>query len=68
MQTVRIGLLVGSDASDPDRQNVTSTPQKYVFQDPADQDLDGEPTFTTAPDRRLRVPYWATVTLRNSLP
>jgi type IV pilus assembly protein PilW len=69
VQTVRIGLLVGSDASDPDRRNVTSTPQKYVFQDPADQeDLSVEPDPITATDRRLRIPYWATVTLRNSLP
>lgn len=69
VQTVRIGLLVGSDASDPDRQNVTSAPQKYVFLDPADQeDLSVEPDPITATDRRLRIPYWATVALRNSLP
>lgn len=69
VQAVRIGILVGSDASDPDRRNVTSTPQKYVFQDPADQeDLSVEPDPITATDRRLRIPYWATVTLRNSLP
>jgi type IV pilus assembly protein PilW len=62
VSTVRIGLLVGSDS------DVTSSSQKYVFSDPADENLAGDPTITEAADRRLRIPYWATVTLRNSLP
>lgn len=56
--SVRMGLLFASDAP------VTSQPQTYLFEDPAEVD----PAPTVATDRRLRASYWVTASLRNALP
>lgn len=56
--SVRMGLVFSSESE------VTTKPQSYVFADPGVAD----PEPTVSPDRKYRVPYWVTVSLRNALP